>query len=105
MGEDQAISQGIGTEALTLEARGFDAGGLRELLGQGPRHECPQPLPAPRRRGIAVGADLPVMRINVVDHERCVAGEAEQKIGRQCRKSAVPMRQFMRDRGSGEANR
>jgi hypothetical protein len=49
-----------------------------------------------------VSADLPVMRIDVIDHEGCVASQAKQEIGGQCRKFAVPMRQFVRDHGSGK---
>jgi hypothetical protein len=42
------------------------------------------------------------MRVDVVDHEGCVAGETKQEIGRQFGKPMAAMRDFMRDRGPGK---
>ena len=59
---------------------------------------------SPRRAVAAslIGADLPVMRVDVVDHEGRIAGEAEQEIGRQFGKPGVAMGQLMRDRRTGK---
>jgi hypothetical protein len=42
------------------------------------------------------------MRVDVIDHEGCVAGETKQEIGRQFGKPMAAMRDFMRDRGPGK---
>jgi hypothetical protein len=51
-----------------------------------------------------IGADLPVMPVDVIDHEGRVAGEAEQEIDREFGKPVAAMREFVRDRGTGKRN-
>ncbi len=103
MRHDQFVSPRIGGQALAPETRRLEARGLRDLLGERARHEGAQAFAAPRRDGVVIGADLPVMRVDVVDHEGGVAGKAEQEIGRQFRKPAVgAMGQLMRDRRAGK---
>jgi hypothetical protein len=42
---------------------------LRKLLRQRARHEGAQAFAAPCRRRVVIGADLPVMRVDVIDHD------------------------------------
>jgi len=75
---------------------------MRKLLCQRAHHEGAQAFAAPGRGGVVIGTDLPVMRVDVIDHEGCIAGEAEQQINRQFGKPIAAMREFMRDRGPGK---
>ncbi len=102
MRQDEFVSPGIWGQTLAPQTRRLEARGLRKLLRERARHESAQAFSTPCRGGVVIGADLPVMRVDVVDQEGCVAGEAEEEIGRQLGKPVVAMRQLMRDRGAGQ---
>jgi hypothetical protein len=75
---------------------------LRKLLRQRARHEGAQAFAAPCHRRVVIGADLPVMRVDVIDHERRIAAEAEQGISQQFGKLVAAMRKFICDRRAGK---
>ena len=102
MRQDEFVSPRIWGQTLAPQTRRLEARGLRKLLRERARHESAQAFSTPCRGGVVIGADLPVMRVDVVDQEGCVAGEAEEEIGRQLGKPVVAMRQLMRDRGAGQ---
>ena len=59
----------MGGEALALQTRCLEARRMRKLLCQRARHEGAQAFAAPGRGGVVIRADLPVMRVDVIDHE------------------------------------
>ena len=91
MSEDHFVPPGIWGQAFAPKARRLEACGLTKLLRQRARHEGAQAFAASRRGGVVISADLTMMRVDVVDHEGRVAGEAEQEIGRQFGKPVVAM--------------
>ena len=81
MSQDHFVPPSVWGQLLAPETRRLEARCLRKLLHQRARHEGAQAFAAPCRGGVVIGADLPVMRVDVVDHEGRVAGKAEQEIG------------------------